>query len=115
MTLKRTLFFFLKKQFLDKSCINYAAVIGFKEDLKINGSQYSLIGSIFYLGYLLFQVIILFSKHTMFKKRAKKLMLFFSFLKVTKQLLSSKNPSWKISWNYHHFMGCCLDVYSSCN
>ncbi|GAA5803984.1 major facilitator superfamily domain-containing protein [Helicostylum pulchrum] len=43
-------------QFLDKSCINYAAVIGFKEDLNINGSQYSLISSIFYLGYLLFQL-----------------------------------------------------------
>lgn len=43
-------------QFLDKSTINYAAALDFKQDLHINGSQYSLIGSIFYLGYLLYQV-----------------------------------------------------------
>lgn len=43
-------------QFLDKSCINYAAALDFKQDLQITGSQYSLIGSIFYLGYLLYQL-----------------------------------------------------------
>ncbi|GAN07298.1 MFS allantoate transporter [Mucor ambiguus] len=43
-------------QFLDKSTINYAAALDFKQDLHINGSQYSLIGSIFYLGYLLYQL-----------------------------------------------------------
>ncbi|KAI8140043.1 major facilitator superfamily domain-containing protein [Fennellomyces sp. T-0311] len=42
-------------QFIDKSTINYAAVMGFKEDLNLVGNQYSLLGSIFYLGYLLFQ------------------------------------------------------------
>lgn len=41
---------------MDKSTINYAAVMGFKEDLHLEGDQYGLLGSIFYLGYLLFQV-----------------------------------------------------------
>ncbi|KAI8142048.1 major facilitator superfamily domain-containing protein [Fennellomyces sp. T-0311] len=42
-------------QFLDKSTINYAALFGFKEDLNLQGSEYSLLGSLFYLGYLLYQ------------------------------------------------------------
>lgn len=43
-------------QFLDKSAINYAALFNFKEDLGLQGSEYSLLGSIFYLGYLVYQV-----------------------------------------------------------
>lgn len=43
-------------QFLDKSAINYAALFGFKEDLNLQGSEYSLLGSMFYLGYLIYQV-----------------------------------------------------------
>ncbi|KAI8079018.1 major facilitator superfamily domain-containing protein [Gilbertella persicaria] len=43
-------------QFLDKSTINYAALMGFKEDIGLVGSQYSLLGSLFYLGYLVFQL-----------------------------------------------------------
>ncbi|KAI7906633.1 major facilitator superfamily domain-containing protein [Cokeromyces recurvatus] len=43
-------------QFLDKSTINYAAALDFKQDLTLVGNQYSLIGSIFYLGYLLYQL-----------------------------------------------------------
>ncbi|KAG1451838.1 hypothetical protein G6F56_007981 [Rhizopus delemar] len=43
-------------QFFDKSTINYASVMTFKEDLNLHGSQYSLLGSIFYLGYFLFQL-----------------------------------------------------------
>ncbi|KAI8879697.1 MFS general substrate transporter [Backusella circina FSU 941] len=43
-------------QFLDKSTINYAAALDFKEDLRLVGNQYSLIGSIFYLGYLTYQI-----------------------------------------------------------
>ncbi|KAI8364619.1 major facilitator superfamily domain-containing protein [Blakeslea trispora] len=43
-------------QFLDKSTISYAALMGFKEDLQLAGNQYSLLGSIFYLGYLVFQL-----------------------------------------------------------
>ncbi|KAJ8662415.1 hypothetical protein O0I10_002109 [Lichtheimia ornata] len=42
-------------QFIDKSTINYAAVMGFKEDTGLVGNQYSLLGSIFYLGYLVYQ------------------------------------------------------------
>ncbi|KAI9499294.1 major facilitator superfamily domain-containing protein [Zychaea mexicana] len=42
-------------QFLDKSTINYAALFNFKEELNLQGSEYSLLGSIFYLGYLLYQ------------------------------------------------------------
>lgn len=47
-------------QFLDKSTINYAALMTFKTDVNLVGNQYSLLGSIFYLGYLVFQVISLF-------------------------------------------------------
>ncbi|SAM05360.1 hypothetical protein [Absidia glauca] len=43
-------------QFLDKSTINYAAAFDFKEDLGLVGSQYSMIGSIFYAGYFVFQI-----------------------------------------------------------
>ncbi|KAF7722287.1 hypothetical protein EC973_003471 [Apophysomyces ossiformis] len=43
-------------QFLDKTTINYASMLDFKSDLKIDGYQYSTIASIFYLGYLLYQV-----------------------------------------------------------
>ncbi|KAI7894134.1 major facilitator superfamily domain-containing protein [Mucor mucedo] len=42
-------------QFLDKSCINYAAALDLKQDLKLNGNHYSLVASIFYLGYFIFQ------------------------------------------------------------
>ncbi|CDH52324.1 mfs allantoate transporter [Lichtheimia corymbifera JMRC:FSU:9682] len=42
-------------QFLDKTTINYAALFNFKEDLNLTGFQYSFLGSIFYLGYLLYQ------------------------------------------------------------
>ncbi|KAI9281155.1 major facilitator superfamily domain-containing protein [Sporodiniella umbellata] len=45
-----------KALFFDKSTINYASVMTFKEDLNLQGSQYSLLGSIFYLGYFLFQL-----------------------------------------------------------
>ncbi|EIE89441.1 hypothetical protein RO3G_14152 [Rhizopus delemar RA 99-880] len=43
-------------QFFDKSTINYAALMTFKQDLNLVGSQFSLLGSIFYLGYFLFQL-----------------------------------------------------------
>ncbi|EIE77551.1 hypothetical protein RO3G_02255 [Rhizopus delemar RA 99-880] len=42
--------------FFDKSTINYAALMSFKQDLHLVGSQFSLLGSIFYLGYFLFQL-----------------------------------------------------------
>ncbi|KAI9316391.1 major facilitator superfamily domain-containing protein [Dichotomocladium elegans] len=43
-------------QFLDKSTINYAGVFDFKKDLGLDGFQFSFLGSIFYLGFLLFQL-----------------------------------------------------------
>ncbi|KAG2223092.1 hypothetical protein INT45_008940 [Circinella minor] len=42
-------------QFLDKSTINYAALFGFKEELGLNGTEYSLLGSLFYVGYFVYQ------------------------------------------------------------
>ncbi|CAO3621519.1 unnamed protein product [Cunninghamella blakesleeana] len=43
-------------QIADKAAITLAAVLGIFEDTKINGSQFSLLGSIFYVGYLAFQI-----------------------------------------------------------
>ncbi|KAI8065470.1 major facilitator superfamily domain-containing protein [Gongronella butleri] len=42
-------------QFFDKSAVNYGAVLGLKTDTNIDGNQFSWIGSIFYLGYLIYQ------------------------------------------------------------
>ncbi|KAI8067688.1 major facilitator superfamily domain-containing protein [Gilbertella persicaria] len=43
-------------QFCDKSALSVAAVLGIMEDAGLSGSQFSWLGSIFYLGYLLCQV-----------------------------------------------------------
>ncbi|CDH61084.1 mfs allantoate transporter [Lichtheimia corymbifera JMRC:FSU:9682] len=43
-------------QFFDKSTLNYAGVLGIKEDTGTTGSQFSWLGSIFYLGYLVYQL-----------------------------------------------------------
>ncbi|CAO3624517.1 unnamed protein product [Mucor fragilis] len=43
-------------QFCDKSSLTVAAVLGIMEDTGMSGSQYSWVGSIFYLGYLVCQV-----------------------------------------------------------
>ncbi|KAJ8661204.1 hypothetical protein O0I10_002953 [Lichtheimia ornata] len=42
-------------QFFDKSTVNYAGVLGIKEDTGTTGSQFSWLGSLFYLGYLVYQ------------------------------------------------------------
>lgn len=42
-------------QFFDKSALNYSAVLGIKEKANLTASDFSWLGSIFYLGYLLFQ------------------------------------------------------------
>ncbi|KAI8377442.1 major facilitator superfamily domain-containing protein [Radiomyces spectabilis] len=42
-------------QFIDKSTLNYVSA-PLTQDLELVGNQFSLLGSIFYLGYLLFQV-----------------------------------------------------------
>ncbi|OBZ87200.1 hypothetical protein A0J61_04751 [Choanephora cucurbitarum] len=43
-------------QFFDKSALNYAAVLGIKEDTHITTAEFGWLGSIFYLGYLVYQV-----------------------------------------------------------
>ncbi|WWC66764.1 uncharacterized protein I206_100669 [Kwoniella pini CBS 10737] len=39
-------------QYIDKSALAYAAVFGVKADLKLKGQEYSLLTSLFYIGYL---------------------------------------------------------------
>ncbi|KAK2753412.1 hypothetical protein FQN55_003541 [Onygenales sp. PD_40] len=48
------LMFFLK--WLDSSNMNNAYVSGMKEDLQLNGNQYSLFGTFYNIGYLLFEI-----------------------------------------------------------
>ncbi|KAI9276860.1 major facilitator superfamily domain-containing protein [Phascolomyces articulosus] len=43
-------------QYLDKVALNFSAVMGLFEDTGINGAEFSWLGSIFYLGYLIFQI-----------------------------------------------------------
>ncbi|KAL2219446.1 major facilitator superfamily domain-containing protein, partial [Thermoascus aurantiacus ATCC 26904] len=42
-------------QYLDKTALGYAAIMGIRDDTNINNSQYSWTGSIFYVGYLAFE------------------------------------------------------------
>ncbi|KAK4066869.1 hypothetical protein Trihar35433_7296 [Trichoderma harzianum] len=39
--------------FLDKTLINYSSIFGLKQALHLHGSQYSWLGSIFYIGYMI--------------------------------------------------------------
>lgn len=43
-------------QFFDKSALNYSSVLGIKTDTGIDNAQFAWLGSIFYLGYLIYQV-----------------------------------------------------------
>ncbi|KAF4638076.1 hypothetical protein G7Y89_g36 [Cudoniella acicularis] len=43
-------------QYLDKNCINLASVYGLKTDTHLEGQDYSWLTSIFYIGYLVFQL-----------------------------------------------------------
>ncbi|KAI8645720.1 major facilitator superfamily domain-containing protein [Parasitella parasitica] len=43
-------------QFVDKSTLGISAVLGIIEDTHLTGSQYSWLGSFFYLGYICFQL-----------------------------------------------------------
>ncbi|KAI8099882.1 major facilitator superfamily domain-containing protein [Halteromyces radiatus] len=43
-------------QYFDKSALSYSAVLNIMEDTHISSNQFSWLGSIFYLGYLVFQV-----------------------------------------------------------
>ncbi|KAI9739055.1 MAG: hypothetical protein M1834_007267 [Cirrosporium novae-zelandiae] len=42
-------------QYLDKTALSYAAIMGLKTDTNLNTYQYGWIGSIFYAGYLIFE------------------------------------------------------------
>ena len=42
-------------QLIDKSSLAYAALYGLSPDLGLVGQQYSLLGSIYYVGYIVFQ------------------------------------------------------------
>lgn len=39
-------------QFVDKTTLSYASVMGIKADTHLVGNQYSLLGTMFYIGYL---------------------------------------------------------------
>lgn len=43
-------------QFLDKTSLSYASVLGIIADTHLVGSEYGALGSIFYVGYLAMQV-----------------------------------------------------------
>ncbi|KAI8339466.1 major facilitator superfamily domain-containing protein [Chlamydoabsidia padenii] len=43
-------------QYFDKSALSYSAVLNIMQDTHIDSNQFSWLGSIFYLGYLVFQV-----------------------------------------------------------
>ncbi|CEG64648.1 hypothetical protein RMATCC62417_01584 [Rhizopus microsporus] len=43
-------------QFFDKSTLNYAVPMGIQQSTHLTGSQFSWLTSIFYLGYLIFQI-----------------------------------------------------------
>ncbi|KXJ88026.1 allantoate permease [Microdochium bolleyi] len=42
-------------QYLDKTLINYAAIMGLRKDTKITGDQYSQLAMLFYVSYLAFE------------------------------------------------------------
>ncbi|KAJ5888320.1 hypothetical protein N7495_008361 [Penicillium taxi] len=43
-------------QSIDKTTLGYAAVFGLQKDLNLKGTEYSWLGSIFYLGYLVWEL-----------------------------------------------------------
>ncbi|KAL7318911.1 hypothetical protein PS15m_002094 [Mucor circinelloides] len=55
-TLLPLIFLIIFIQFCDKSALTVSAVQGIIEDVGMSGTQYSWLGSIFYLGYLICQV-----------------------------------------------------------
>ncbi|ORY85703.1 major facilitator superfamily domain-containing protein [Protomyces lactucae-debilis] len=42
-------------QFVDKTSLSYASVMGLRTDTHLKGNQYSLLGTIFYIAYLVFE------------------------------------------------------------
>ncbi|GAA5803983.1 hypothetical protein HPULCUR_009468 [Helicostylum pulchrum] len=43
-------------QFFDKSALNYSSVLGIKEDTDLDDTQFGWLGSIFFIGYLFYQI-----------------------------------------------------------
>ncbi|GAA5812202.1 hypothetical protein MFLAVUS_005652 [Mucor flavus] len=43
-------------QFFDKSALNYSSVLGIKEDNNLDDTQFGWLGSIFFIGYLFYQI-----------------------------------------------------------
>ncbi|RFU75810.1 mfs transporter [Trichoderma arundinaceum] len=43
--------------FLDKTLINYSSIFGMKQALNLQGSDYSWLGSIFYIGYMIGSIV----------------------------------------------------------
>jgi len=41
--------------YLDKTTISYASIMGFKTDTKLHGNDYSWVSSMFYFGYIAFE------------------------------------------------------------
>lgn len=50
------LFLIYSLQFLDKLTLSYASIMGLKEDIHMTGSEYSWASSMFYLGYLIWEI-----------------------------------------------------------
>jgi len=42
--------------YLDKTCISYASIMGLKTDLNLKGNEYSTLGSLYYIGQLVWEV-----------------------------------------------------------
>ncbi|RJE23436.1 Allantoate [Aspergillus sclerotialis] len=42
--------------YIDKTTLSYAAIFGIKEDLKLSGTQYSWLSSVFYFGFLVWSM-----------------------------------------------------------
>lgn len=49
--------------YIDKATLGYSAVFGLRDDLKLQGTQYSWLGSIFYFGYLIVRICWLACNH----------------------------------------------------
>ena len=44
--------------YLDKTTLSYASVMGLQKDIHLRGAEYQWLGSMFYVGYLVFEVSI---------------------------------------------------------
>jgi ACS family allantoate permease-like MFS transporter len=42
--------------YLDKTTLSYASIMGLKEDINLKGDEYQWLGSIFYIGWLAWEV-----------------------------------------------------------